>query len=91
MYDYVIHTIFIIVVKIKHIIIPTTVGSIMDSNVHFMLPVSFFMVRHVVEQGQCASENIIIFIAVSQLHPLLTNNCRSSIKLSNSVMTPVCI
>ena len=35
-----------------HRAIPQTVGIIKASAVHFQLPVSFLMVRQVVEQGQ---------------------------------------
>ena len=37
-------------------IIPVTVGSAAARAVHFKLPVSFLMVRSVVEQGQCIRE-----------------------------------
>lgn len=57
------------VVNIKHIIMPAVVGIIMDRAVHFQLPVSFLMVKQLVEQGQCIRENIIIQAAVSQVQP----------------------
>ena len=37
--------------------------------VHRMLPVSFFMVRQVVEQGQCIRENRIMETAVAHVQP----------------------
>lgn len=42
----------IIAVNRIHRIIPVSVGSRAATAVHFQLPVSFFMVRSVVEQGQ---------------------------------------
>ena len=52
------------VVIIKHIVIPIVVGNIIDIKVHFKLPVSFFIVKHVVEHGKWINENIIVQIAV---------------------------
>ncbi len=49
--------------------IPQRVGIAMDNNVHFQLPVSFLMVRQVVEQGKCMTVMIIIHIAVVAVHP----------------------
>ena len=37
------------------------VGKNIDTNVHFKLPVSFFIVRQVVPQGKCIREKIITF------------------------------
>jgi len=68
--------------------IPITVGTIKEIAVHFMLCVSFLIVRNVVEHGQCINENNIVLIAVIQVHPLLTNNSFNSVKLSNSIILP---
>ena len=38
-------------------------------NVHFILPVSFFIVRQVVEHGKCNKENKMVQIAVIIVHP----------------------
>ena len=38
--------------NVKQKIIPIIVGNAAAINVHFMLPVSFFIVSNVVEQGQ---------------------------------------
>lgn len=51
-------------------IMPKTVGITADNAAHLKLLVSFFIVINVVEHGQCISENIIVFIAVSQVQPL---------------------
>ena len=50
--------------NVIHIIIPQKVGINMERIVHFHEFVSFFIVRHVVEQGQCINEKIITDIAV---------------------------
>lgn len=49
--------------------IPNIVGSNIDIIVHFILLVSFNIVRQVVEQGQCISEKTIVQIAVFIVHP----------------------
>lgn len=46
------------------------VGMIKEMRVHFRLCVSFFIVRHVVEHGQCINEKRIVLTAVIQVHPL---------------------
>ena len=43
----------------------------MEKSVHKKLPVSFFMVKSVVEQGQWKRENIMVQSAVFIVHPLL--------------------
>ena len=53
----------------KQIKKPTTVGKINDSNAHFSLPVSFFTVKTVVEQGQWKSEKISVQTAVLTVQP----------------------
>lgn len=68
--------------------IPMIVGSIKANNVHFKLPVSFFMVISVVEHGQCISVKIIIFTAVNQFQPFCTKSSFISKMFSNSVRLP---
>lgn len=62
-----------------------------DNIVHFMLLVSFFMVRSVVEQGKCIKENIIKLIAVNIVQPLFTSISLSEDRLSYSINTPLFI
>ena len=45
----------------------------MDKAVHLILPVSFLIVKTVVEQGQWKRYRITILIAVKMLHPFETN------------------
>ena len=52
-----------------HKSIPAAVGSRNASAVHLRLPVSFFIVSRVVEQGQCISVKIINHTAVRTLQP----------------------
>ena len=59
-------------------IIPVTVGRRRHRAVHFKLPVSFLMVRSVVEQGQCIREKSIVLMAVIQVQPLLTKALSSA-------------
>ena len=61
-----------ILVNIKHIVIPVTVGTKKEIPVHLRLWVSFFMVKHVVLQGQCISEKSITQIAVCHVQPFAT-------------------
>ena len=49
---------------------PNRVGMIMARAVHFKLPVSFFMVRQVVEQGQWKRQKINMHRAVFKVQPL---------------------
>lgn len=51
--------------------IPNAVGIAIAKSVHFILPVSFFIVRRVVAHGQCIIENSIMFTAVIHVQPLL--------------------
>ena len=59
------------------------------SAVHFQLPVSFFIVKQVVEHGQWKSENIIVHIAVFIVHPLLISTIFNSAKSFISIILPV--
>ena len=61
----------------------------MAAAVHFQLPVSFRMVRQVVEQGQCISENSTVHRAVSHVHPFCTKMLLSAIREGRSVRLPV--
>ena len=54
--------------------IPVSVGIRKAAAVHFQLPVSLWMVRQVVEQGQCSREKSIVHTAVSHVHPLATSS-----------------
>lgn len=72
----------------KQHIIPARVGIINASSVQRMLPVSFFMVSKVVEQGQCINENSIVFTAVTQVQPFSTKSCFNSCRLFISVIVP---
>lgn len=66
------------VVNKKHTTIPVTVGTRKEAIVHFTLCVSFLIVRHVVEQGQCIRENSMVLTAVIQVQPWLTSKSRST-------------
>ena len=80
-----------IVVNTKHIMIPVIVGSRNDIGVHFTLCVSFFIVKQVVLQGQCISENNITHTAVHHVHPFVTSKFLSSTKLSRFSRVPVAV
>ena len=75
----------------KHKIIPIIVGSKIENKVHFKLPVSFFIVRHVVEQGKWHNEKTNIQIAVVTVQPLSIKICLKLSKLENSTIFPVVI
>lgn len=77
--------------KAKHTTIPHKVGTNIEINVHLFDLVSFFIVKHVVEHGQCIKENNITEIAVVIVHPLSTNKVFNSVKLLKSVKLPVAI
>ena len=62
----------------KHTTIPVTVGTRKEATVHFTLWVSFFIVRQVVEQGQCIRENSMVLTAVIQVQPWLTRRSLST-------------
>ena len=67
---------------------PKTVGIMKESNVHLTLEHSFFIVRQVVEQGQCIKQKSDVQRAVSQVHPLLKNSVFNSAKFSYSTRLP---
>ena len=54
---------------------------------HLKLPVSFFIVINVVEHGQCISENIIVFTAVSQVQPF----CKKTSFISETLSIPTIV
>lgn len=54
---------------IKHSDNPTTVGSSIAIIVHFILFVSFLIVRHVVPHGKWHNENIIVHSALQYVQP----------------------
>ncbi len=56
---------------------PRAVGSRKESTVHFLLPVSFFIVASVVPQGKCSSVKMSVQTAVSQVQPFSTSKTRS--------------
>ncbi len=74
---------------VKHNTIPTIVGIMNERAVHFILPVSFFMVRHVVPHGKCIIEKIITHIAVLYVQPFNTNSSFNDIKDSKSKILPL--
>lgn len=65
----------------KHSVMPMRVGVIRETRVHLRLPVSFFMVRQVVAQGQCIRENSSMDTAVVQLQPFCSSSALSSDRL----------
>lgn len=69
-------------------IIPVIVGTAKEMAVHLILCVSFFIVRQVVEQGQCINEKSITQTAVSQVQPLSIKSRFSSDKLAISIILP---
>lgn len=71
---------------IKQVIIAILVVRSIVNNIHFRLPVSFFIVRQVVEHGKCNSEKRIVQIAVVIVHPLSTNICFNNDRLLISVI-----
>lgn len=77
-----------IIDTIKHIQNPQTVGTNIESRVHFSLPLSFLIVRQVVEHGQCIKENNITHIAVSDVQPLDTKISFKVDKLSYPIKLP---
>lgn len=52
-----------------HSATPTAVGMAAAAAVHLRLPVSFFIVRSVVEHGQWQSEKSIMLTAVVHVQP----------------------
>ena len=71
------------------IIIPQTVGSAKASKVHFVLPLSFFILISVVLHGKCKSVNIITLIPVSNVHPFCFKTSPIAKVLSISTKLPV--
>lgn len=61
------------------------VGIAAARAVHFRLPVSFFMVKSVVEHGQCISEKTIKQSAVTAVHPFCVKSSRKTDVLSKFV------
>ena len=61
--------------------IPRIVGIAAAANMHPMLPVSFFMVSRVVEQGQWNREKITVLRAVITVQPLFSRSCLSAGRL----------
>ncbi len=59
-------------------ITPINVGSNIDVSVHLRLPVSFFIVRQVVEQGKCNTVITIIQTAVVTVQPFAEKSRSSS-------------
>ena len=59
---------------IKQTVRPTIVGIKKAAIVHFILPLSFFIVRQAVEQGQCIKLKSMVDKAVIKVHPLATSN-----------------
>jgi len=68
---------------------PQIVGSINASKVHFILPLSFFILIKVVPQGKCKSVNIITLIPVSKVHPFCFKISPIANVLSISTKLPV--
>ena len=70
--------------------IPRMVGIRIAAAVHFRLPVSFLMVRQVVEQGQWKRQKIIMHRAVFQVQPWDTRRFRRAEESLISTRYPVC-
>ena len=83
--------IFIIKFTVAHNKIPARVGSKAARRVHFMLAVSFFTVRSVVEHGQWKSVKITKHIAVVSVQPFETKRVFKFCKLSKSVIVPLAV
>ena len=60
----------------------------MDIAVHFILPVSFFMVKIVVAQGQCKSEKSITEMAVAAVQPFEISISFIAVSPESSVRAP---
>lgn len=82
---------FATVANTKQTAIPAAVGTSIEISVHFRLCVSFFIVRQVVEHGQCSSENSMTLIAVTHVQPLSTSSCFSTLRSDTSSMLPCAI
>lgn len=57
-------------------------------TIHLRLPVSFFMVKSVVEQGQCIRQNSTTHTAVTQVHPFWVSSAESEANESYSNRLP---
>lgn len=68
---------------------PTTVGIMNERAAHFVLPVSFFIVKHVVPHGKCIIEKSTTHIAVLYVHPLDISNVLSAQNDSKSKIVPL--
>lgn len=68
--------------------IPVTVGIRKAAAIHLTPPVSFRIVRSVVEHGQCMRENSIVQTAVTHVQPLSTKSWCICVRLSISRMLP---
>ena len=77
--------------NIKHEAMPIIVGTNTETIVHFQLPVSFFIVSRVVEQGQCMREKSMVLMAVSHVQPLFTNSAFRAARLSIDSILPCAI
>lgn len=73
---------------IKQITAPITVGRRTETHVHLMLPLSFFIVSTVVEQGQWKSEKITVQSAVFTVQPFAIKMSRITVRLGSSVKVP---
>lgn len=63
-------------------------GTKKEIKVHFKLLLSFFIVKQVVEQGQCMIENNITQIAVIKVQLFKISNSFNAVKLSSSIICP---
>ena len=69
---------------------PITLGNRKATAVHLRLPVSFFMVRQVVEQGQWKREKIAMQAAVLNVHPWEISRDKRALLSSISTRQPLC-
>lgn len=67
---------------------PITVGIKIATITHLHFPVSFLMVKQVVEQGQCIKIKITTQTAVKRVQPLATNKSFKTVKSVISVIVP---
>ena len=65
------------------------VGIIKERTVHLKLLHSFFIVKQVVEQGQCIRQNSEVQRAVNQVQPLSINRVFNSVRFSYSTKLPL--
>ena len=68
---------------------PSTVGIATATAVHLRLPVSFFIVRQVVDQGQWNRQKIAMESAVFTVQPWAASRLNSAAWSSISTSTPV--